>query len=804
MAVLNNILAGAAGQTGGAGGYTIERSLRFNSDDSAHLSRTPSVEGNRRTWTWAGWVKRSALTTALYQSLFANNSGANAFLGFVNGGDGLLFYDSVAGGNVRYTSNVLRDPSAWYHVVFNCDTTKATASERARIYVNGTEASYSVANDPALNSDLVINSTIEHQIGGQPAVSRHFSGYLVDIHFIDGQALDPTDFGEFDDNGVWQPIAYTGTYGTNGFHLDFSDNTNTTTIAEDSSGNGNDWTANNISVTAGAGNDSLFDSPTNGTQTDTGAGGEVSGNYATYNALFKAANSTYSNGNLEHLAATPVGSYESGVSTIGVSSGKWYAEFTVAVLGNDAVAGVSTVPYNILNRWPGGNIGSIGYEAVLGRFYKDNVAGQNVSTYNVNDVIGVALDLDNGGIWFSKNGTWQGTGSPNPATNTSPAYTGLTGTHFFASGTGGSGRIIANFGQRAFAYSAPSGFKALCTANLDDPTIADGSTAMDVALYTGNGSTQTISGLGLSPDFVWIKNRGNGTAHVLFDTVRGPTKYVASSSTTSEITNTSTLTAFTSDGFSVGNNGGVNQSSVGFVAWTWDAGTSTVTNTDGSTTANVRANASTGFSIVSYTGTSANATVGHGLNAAPEFIVIKNRDRAIDWAVYHAALGATQNLKLNRDYTAQSVSSYFNDTDPTSSVVSLGAAVATNYTGEDIIAYCFAPVEGYSAFGSYTGNGSTDGTFIYTGFRPRWILVKGADGPNTYNWFVQDTKRNPENLTTQYLIPNLSNVEGSTGKLDILSNGFKWRTSSTGLNESGTDYIYAAFAENPFKTARAR
>jgi hypothetical protein len=646
-------------------------------------------------------VKRSALTTALYQSLFANNSGANAFLGFVNGGDGLLFYDSVAvaGGNVRYTSNLLRDPSAWYHVVFNCDTTKATASERARIYVNGTEASYSVANDPALNSDLVINSTIEHQIGGQPAVSRHFSGYLVDIHFIDGQALDPTDFGEFDDNGVWQPIAYTGTYGTNGFHLDFSDNTNTTTIAEDSSGNGNDWTANNISVTAGAGNDSLFDSPTNGTQTDTGAGGEVSGNYCTLNPLTPGVTGL-SNGNLDAASANAY-------PTIIPGSGSWYYE-------------VDGTGYN----------------------------------------------------WDGTFGSW----------------TPRAGSH--------------NFGQRPFSSTAPSGFKALCTANLDDPTIADGSTAMDVVTYTGNGTSQTISGLNLSPDLVWIKNRSQTDPHSLYDTIRGATKRIVTNSTAQESSNNNSLTAFTSDGFSVGSLDAVNGSSEALVAWTWDGGTSTVSNTDGSTTANVRANASTGFSIVSYTGTSANATVGHGLNAAPEFIIIKNRDRLTEWAVYHAVLGATQHLKINRNYAAQSVASYFNNTAPTSSVVSLGGAVVTNYTGEDIIAYCFAPVEGYSAFGSYTGNGSSDGPFVYTGFRPAFVMYKRTD--STSDWYVDDYQRDGYNFSNKNLLANLNNVESGGSFTDFLSNGFKLRLSSSARNASGGTYIYAAFAENPFKTARAR
>jgi len=791
MAVLNNILAGAAGQTGGAGGYQIERSLRFNNDDSARLSRVFSSSGNQKTWTWSAWVKFSSNERKVLFSQVTNFSNQFFIIEHIN--DGLEIYDyNVAYKSNLETANLFRDYSAWYHIVFTYDTTNTTADDRQRLYINGEQiTTFSARTNPQLNHEGYVNKAGGHYLGDYNIFSPvPHDGYFADVHFVDGQSLQASDFGEFDDNGVWQPIEYAGTYGTNGFHLDFSDATNTTTIAEDSSGNGNDWSAQNISVTAGAGNDSLFDSPTNGTQTDTGAGGEVSGNYCTLNSAISA---TYqaSNGGLDITSSS---NWVMGFGTMVIPSyGKWYYE--VVAGGENTVAGITdatgpTSPTNFIT------FVAISYVYYFANGYKYEGPNHTYTAYGATgttgDVMGVAIDMDAGTLTFYKNGTSQGT-----------AFTGLTGSYIPVVGAFINTQVV-NFGQRAFAYSAPSGFKALCTANLDDPTIADGSTAMDVVTYTGNGTSQTISGLNFSPDFTWIKDRSQVELHSLYDTIRGATNRIVTNSTAQESSNNNSLTAFTSDGFSVGGLDAVNASGSALVAWNWDAGTSTVSNTDGSITANVRANASTGFSIVSYTGTSANATVGHGLNAAPEFIVIKNRDRAIDWAVYHAALGATQNLKLNRNYTAQSVSSYFNDTDPTSSVVSLGAAVATNYTGEDIIAYCFAPVEGYSAFGSYTGNGSTDGPFVYTGFRPRWILVKGADGPNTYNWFVQDTKRNPENLTTQYLIPNLSNVEGSTGKLDILSNGFKWRTSSTGLNESGTDYIYAAFAENPFKTARAR
>jgi hypothetical protein len=364
-----------------------------------------------------------------------------------------------------------------------------------------------------------------------------------------------------------------------------------------------------------------------------------------------------------------------------------------------------------------------------------------------------------------------------------------------------------NFGQRQWAYAAPAGFKALCTTNLPEPTIADGSTVMDVKLYTGNGSTQTISGLNFSPDLVWAKSRSAATNHGLIDTVRGRGFILVSDLTVADQISPAgaDLASFDANGFTLGapNAIPINVSGQTYAAWTWDAGSSTVTNTDGSITSQVRANASAGFSIVSYTGNASNATVGHGLNTAPEFTILKSRDTANDWYSYHASLGNTKYVSINRNIAAGTFPIWQNTT-PTSSVFSIHSGNDANKNGDDFIVYCFAPVAGYSAYGSYTGNGSADGPFVYTGFRPRWVMIKRTN--TTGVWGIWDSNRNSFNASTSRLQAESSNAElnQAATTIDILSNGFKPRATDSDINASASTYIYAAFAENPFQSSRAR
>jgi len=781
----------------GGGGYQIERSLRFNPPDSAYLSRTPGVAGNRKTWTWAGWVKLSAVGTnnaALFVS--GINSSESTEIRILSSSYLNLGHDGVTIGR---TNAVLRDLSAWYHVAIAVDSTQATQADRIKMYINGENQSLSISSCP-LNLDTEINNpTYTHKIGAfyDNDPNYFLNGYLADVHFIDGQALDPTSFGEFDDNGVWQPIAYQGTYGTNGFHLDFSDNSTAAALGTDTSGNGNTWTVNNISVAAGAGNDSLVDSPTNGTQTDTGAGGEVVGNYATFNPLASTATGTvvYSDGNLQATDSSAAGCR---VGTIAVASGKFYWEIVLSAGTTDSAVGVMKAT-NSANVTPYG-APNVGYGASSGAKYVYASGSSYGASWGVNDVIGVALDMDAATVTFYKNGVSQGAISIDASVPHYP-YCG-------DDSNATNSTWVANFGQRPFAYTAPSGFKALCTANLPTPTIADGSTAMDVALYTGNGSTQTISGLGFSPDLVWIKCRSHVGEHNLFDTVRGATKFVYSNLTNAEYTDATSLTAFNSDGFDlgVGTNSDTNITSRTQVAWCWDAGSSTVTNNDGTITSQVRANPSAGFSIVTYTGTGVTATVGHGLGVAPDLILCKIYSESGDWVVYHRNAGTTGHLVLNGIAAYTSSTMWSPVPDATTVKFDSSGYFGNNSGGKNYLLYCFAPVAGYSAFGSYTGNGSADGPFQWCGFRPRWVLTKASSSIGIWN--IHDTARSNSNPTSKLLwAPSASNevdYAGGDFTIDCLSNGFKARAATSSLNSNGVTYVWAAFAENPFKTSRAR
>ena len=928
MSILNNsLLLGA--DAGGGAGYQISRSLRFNSSDSAYCDRSFTSAGNRKTWTFAAWVKLSALTGTNSSgggTLFhcRNGTGDDGITDFLINTDGTVVFTGGASTWLT-TTQVLRDFSAWYHLVMSVDTTAATASNRLRLYINGSQVTtFNVNVSPTQNSDLAISQAATHRIGGRPSFSQFFNGYLADVHFIDGQALTPSSFTEVSaTTGQLIPKAYSGPTPTgNSFWLPFSDNSaaTATTLGKDGFLLGNNWSLSNISHTSyttpnyhtnytstfSGGNtyfgdgwirgfnqnlddgvfvystssttltlpagvtwsskirvriygyspsiikingttlsisyttgpawydvtsqlgtsgtlntiyidsagsnylafcaveldnvvlysnvretsDSLVDTPTS-YGTDTGAGGEVRGNYATLNPLKKGSNITLTNGNLD--ASTTLGS-GSVHNTIGVSSGKWYWECTL-ISGSNFMLGIAKGEAAI-TEYTGQNANSWSYYSANGNKYTNNSTSSYSATYTANDVIGVALDADNGTLTFYKNGVSQG-----------QAYSGLTSGPYFAScsdagGGSSANSAVFNFGQRPFAYTAPSGFKALCDTNLPAPTIANPSTVMDVKLYTGTGSTQTISGLGFSPDLVWIKSRSAAYNHRLYDFVRGATKAIYSNTTTAETTEPAGLSTFTSTGFNIGSSVGVNDNSIAYVAWTWDAGSSTVTNTQGSITSQVRANASAGFSIVTYTGNVTYSTIGHGLGIRPSLIIVKSRTGATNWAIYHSSLGASAYLYFNTAAVATD-NVMWQGVSPTSSVFSVGNYNENNGSNT-YVAYCFAPVAGYSAFGSYTGNGSADGPFVYLGFRPRWILFKNSS-VGVENWWLHDTARNTYNVMTSLLLPDSAGAEATNTahSVDALSNGFKIRTNAQGVNGVHT-IVYAAFAENPFQYARAR
>jgi len=789
-----------------SGGYEIQRSLRFNRPDSTYLNRTPASAGNRQTWTLSYWIKKSVV---------------NQLEGMFRAGDFLVYFNSDTlrvedtAGILRDTTQVFRDYSAWYHFVITLDTPNATANDRIKVYVNGSQiTSFSVLTNPTQNQSLSWNNNVNHNIGTYASGTYHFGGYMTEVNFIDGQALTPSSFGEYNaDTGVWQPKRYAGSYGTNGFYLNFSNNSNTTaaTLGADYSGNGNNWTPNNFSVSAGAGNDSLVDSPTS-YGTDTGVGGTVRGNYATLNPLqISTTFATISNGNLQYVDTTSGGSYRSAYSTVFASSGKYYFEATVS-----SVSGTPFPSIGIASPPPQNDTyieqTITGYQGY--GYYADGTKATNDTytafgaAYTAGDTVAVAVDIDAGKVWFAKNGTWQASGDP--AAGTNPAFNIVTGRAYgFAVGNGSSATSIqmdCNFGQRPFAYTAPSGFKALNTQNLDTPTI--GATTATQAgkyfntiLWTGDGSNpRAITGVGFQPDFSWLARRDIGYGFWLYDVLRGAT-YALNSQDTGTGYVYQQLNSFDTDGFTQAGSidQGNNISGGQYVAWNWKANGTGVTNTSGSVTSTVSANTTSGFSVVRWTQPgSGTYTIGHGLGAAPAFIIMKSSSNTSNWAVYHKILGYTQYILLNGTGAAVVDSSVWVAA-PTSSVFSQLVNYGTTGTS---VAYCFSEVPGYSKFGSYVGNGSSDGVFVFCGFRPAWVLVKRRDGAD--DWHLFDDQRDGFNVTNDPLYPNASYAEGSGyNYLDLVSNGFKCRNNSY-INNSGVEYIFAAFAEAPQKFALAR
>ena len=439
------------------------------------------------------------------------------------------------------------------------------------------------------------------------------------------------------------------------------------------------------------------------------------------------------------------------------------------------------------------------------------------SAMGVGDTVGIALDMDNKTAVFYKNGT---AGASISLSSTKTSATDNIDELFPLVGVYNA-NIAFNGGQRPFSYTPPTNHKSLCTQNLTDPTIANGSDYFDVDLYQGTGASHTRSGFSFSPDWVWIKVRDAGSSHRVFDTVRGAGKHLLTDGQGTEATHTAALSGFTSDGYTLGSNNdgatNVNQDSKNYAGWLWDAGSSTVTNNDGNRTSNVRASAASGFSIVSWNGNrSSGTTLGHGLSAAPELIIAKNRDTSTNWMVYHKATGHGGYLGLNLTAAFASASSVWDNTAPTNSVFTVGQDTESNGDGDDMIAYCFTSVEGYCKVGSFENPSSSEGAFVYCGFRPAFILGKCAKNISSSSgagdWVIRDTARSPYNNPSDgnTLVANVANAEdnyyaATQAAVDILSNGFKIRhPNSSPLGDPGRLYIFMAIAEHPFKTARAR
>ena len=528
---------------------------------------------------------------------------------------------------------------------------------------------------------------------------------------------------------------------------------------------------------------------------------ENAGNFATLNPLDIYPGRQFAlDGNLK-WNDTSGGSW--GRSNMSVTTGKWYWEVSDFTTTNWFI-GVSDGTKSITNYYAY----YVGAPTALVYLINGNtyIAGANaafVSAFATTDVVGFVVDADAGSLAVYKNNILQGT------------ITGLSyGSYSPMVAPPAAGSCVYNFGQRPFKYTPPTGSKKFNTFNLPDSTIEDGSDYFNTVLYTGNATTDTaITGVGFQPDFVWLKDRTNAERHILFDAVRGASKVVSSNTTAAEEDRSDFWKTLDSDGFTLGYNDPTNRSGDAFVSWNWKANGSGVTDNSGTLNATVSANTTAGFSIVKYTGAGAGAnTFAHGLGVAPEVVITKTIDGspAYSWNTYHVGLDATapqdyfialNNTAARGYYTAANL---WNRTKPSSTLVSVNSVATAGGVGEQMLAYCFAPVEGYSSFGSYTGNGSTDGPFVYLGFRPAFVITKRTN--STSGWPIHDDKRSPYNVTEASLYANAADAEvnPSTEDVDFLSNGFKLRGTTTARNSSGSSYIYMAFAENPFKNSNAR
>jgi len=809
-----------------SGAQVIDGSLRFNSSKSHYLSRTFSA-GNRKTFTWSAWLKRSSLAAADHYIFGAYGTKVEV-LRFQPSTDKLQLL--LNGGNTANlaTTQVFRDFSAWYHIVFAVDTTQATASNRIKLYVNGNQiTAFSTETYPSLNYDSDFNNTIEHQLGATLS-SGFYNGHLTNVYLIDGQALDASYFGFTDPlTNTWRPKKYVRTstitgdtggavgFGTNGFYLPFdTDGAGTIGIGTDRSGKGNHWTINNF-VTTAAGIQtnpnimpdspsgvSYSTAPTSGIGTTTGM--TKPSNYCTLNPLFRgAAGATYSNGNLSCNTGNANGHVR---GNIGITTGKYYFEAvgTANVVSAGMIVGIvqeaSTPTYNI-----GGD--GLGYGYFTDGLKANSGYTSYGSSWTTGDIIGVAFDATNGALTFYKNGVSQGV-----------AFTGLFSSPYFpavSDTTSGDGvGFDINFGQKSFKYAPPAGFLPLCTANLPRPTIVRPDQFVGIVTYTGNGGTQSLN-VGFKPDFVWIKNRDAGDHSGLFDSIRGPLYRIVSDYTYASTLRVNTLTSFNTNGFTVGSAGEYNRLNERIVAWAWKAGGNSNTyniNDIGYSTASAAGltagtitptaasiNTKSGFSIITWNGSGASGTLSHGLGNTPGLIFLKGTSSGEDgqnWRTYHSALGTSPSntLFLNLTDASSSHTGRISAVGTSTFTLSSGGA-GVNASGQSYIAYLWAEIPGFSKFGSYTGNGSSDGPMVVTGFRPTLIIIKGSS--STTSWNIVDRQRLGYNVNNYRLFAESASAENATGILDFTANGFKIRNTGGDYNDNAQTYTYAAYAEAP-------
>ena len=785
------------------GGKDIVRSLRFKSDDNTRLTRTIGSTSNRRTYTYSWWLKRTMKSAEQYVWYVGSSSGTPYLdARFEANSHELQIQDYTPSRPLRFITNrQFRDCTSWYHFVFAVDTTQGTASNRAKLYVNGVqETSFSTETYPSQNYDSSASVSGHIQVWGtnKASSSNDLDGYLAEAIFIDGQQLTPDNFGYTEPlTGIWRPKEYEGTYGTNGFHLDFSDNSSTTaaTLGKDTSGNGNNFTPSNF---GGTNVDAVIDSPLD--------------NFVTLNPLHRFThNCTLSNGNLK--ATGPNQNFPGAAANIALSSGKWYYEFQINTKTSVPMCGV------IKNNYVSGGAGRILYRSGGHYVMHDGAEPTDPDAYDVGDIIGVAIDLDDaaGKIRFYKNGTLQ---TVNAALNNVKA-------HLSISTLGGVYPYIQmyhndvctiNFGQTPFTYTPPTGFRALSYKNLTTPrgdSIVDPRDHFDTLLYTGNGSNNTVTGLQFKPDFAWIKSLSDGHHPSWTDSVRGMLKTLSSTrNDIAEYNESAGLNEFLKNGLGFNGNNyySVNVNGANFVAWCWKGGGSSGTyNIDGVGYATAAAaglnggtitptgtsiNTISGLSIIAYTGNgTGGASMSHGLPSAPKIMFHRSRGQGRNWYTITTALDGSPDYWYLNNTQAPSNSAV---TAPTSDLMYFTSSAESNNNGENYIVYAFCDIPGFLKMGTYQGNASNDGPYVHLGFRPAWIMIRKSSG--TEDWVIYDNKRDVDNIVGFRIYADIANAAASNASdLDFLSDGFKHRKSS-GLTNGSSTYFYMAFAESSGRT----
>ena len=779
MTNFRNAMMAAAHTASGPSVVSVGKSALFDSANSEYLSQTFSTPTDQDVFTFSTW---------LYRGLQGILSGV--FAGAATNQD-VLYFNSTAntlklilsGSTVFETSMVFRD-IGWYHIVWKKSGTSAT------LYVNGV----SVATGTGTVND--INTAVAHTIGSYNGAANYYNGYIAESVFIDGLQLAPTSFGQYDSTGTfWTPKSSAEikalTFGNNGFYLD-----NTTNAQTDASGNGNNFTNNNTVVT------------------DTHTPTNIEFLMSPINVTDPSDNPVLSNGNRTYTASSAGAQTRMGGNIPFPSSGKWLQGVSLSDKDNGKAFAVWT------DRTDGDGFPNFG--GFLGWHLTTVMNGYNSSgsspfsldsNFTTSDQFWIAVDIDNSKVWLgfyddsASTITWyaaDGGTDGNPATGDNP-FESIDCSGAVFAGAAQNSKAFTLVKEADCPFTIPTGYSFLSTTNLAaniTRTHSNLEEYFDSTLYEGTGSEQNVVSdtTTNTSAFSWIKNRDAADNHMLFDRVRGATKDIHSNTTDIEVTNAQTVKAFIGGGVTLGTDAEVNTSSESYVLWNWmmETAGSGSSNTDGTiNTTSTLVDTNLGLSISTYTGTGANATIGHGLGVVPEFFMVKILDTGgTDWMVYHSALGATKNLVLNKTTSFSTSITRWNNTEPTSSLISLGTTTAVNGSGSTYVCYAFAPSQ-FISIGSYNGNGNANGTFIPTvnslgiPIQPAWFMARSTGSGQ--DWRIVDNKRNPSNVNNLHLRANTTAADTSETNLDIDTGGIKIRTSSGGWNTSGTEYIYLAF-----------